>query len=259
MEYGIIHLPIAPLRLERDDRSEMISQALFGELLEIVEKHDKWWLVRLEFDKYSGWIDPKQLTIISQETYETLRWSKDFRYCNKTLGEAWVNNQKQIFIPFGACLPPDEILNNISDIKITANENDFSPIRSANGADIVSVAEGFIGSPYLWGGKSCLGFDCSGFVQLIYKTFGIRLERDASVQSNYGETINFISEARAGDLAFFDNEEGNIIHVGILADTENIIHASGEVRRDRIDHHGIYNEKQKRYTHNLRLIKRNTF
>jgi cell wall-associated NlpC family hydrolase len=114
----------------------------------------------------------------------------------------------------------------------------------------------FLNAPYMWGGRSPFGIDCSGFTQAVYKLKRIKLLRDASQQSTLGEPLSFLTEAEPGDLAFFDNEEGLISHVGIITDQQHIIHASGKVRIDRIDHEGIYNDEEKRYTHLLRIIKR---
>ena len=114
----------------------------------------------------------------------------------------------------------------------------------------------FINAPYLWGGRSPLGIDCSGFTQVVYKLAGQKLQRDAYQQADQGITLGFIEEAEAGDLAFFDNDEGKIIHVGILLGQGKIIHASGKVRIDRIDHQGIFNEETGKYSHKLRIIKR---
>ena len=108
----------------------------------------------------------------------------------------------------------------------------------------------------MWGGKSPLGIDCSGFVQIIYKILGIKIPRDTNMQVLQGQTINFIGEITAGDLAFFDDEEGNIIHTGIILNQEEIIHASGKVRIDKFDHQGIFNREEKKYTYKLRVIKR---
>ncbi|NNF02016.1 MAG: C40 family peptidase, partial [Bacteroidia bacterium] len=121
---------------------------------------------------------------------------------------------------------------------------------------VIEAALRFLGSPYLWGGKTVYGCDCSGFVQVIYKLAGIKLKRDSHEQAEEGSHISLLEEASQGDLAFFDNKEGKIMHVGILLNDDKIIHASGKVRIDRIDHHGIFNDDLKTYSHNLRLIRR---
>ena len=114
----------------------------------------------------------------------------------------------------------------------------------------------YLNAPYLWGGKTPFGIDCSGFTQMVYKLNGYKIHRDASQQALEGEPLSFIEESEVGDLAFFDNDEGNIIHVGIIMENNYIIHASGKVRIDRLDHLGIYNPELKKHTHKLRVIKK---
>ena len=114
----------------------------------------------------------------------------------------------------------------------------------------------YLNSPYLWGGKTPFGIDCSGMVQMVYRLNGYQIQRDASQQAMEGEALSFIEESEPGDLAFFDNEEGRIIHVGIIMEDNHIIHAHGKVRIDRLDHLGIYNVDTKRHTHKLRVIKK---
>ena len=121
---------------------------------------------------------------------------------------------------------------------------------------MTSTAYLFLNAPYLWGGKTPLGIDCSGFTQLVYKINGVKLKRDASDQALQGQTLSFIEESEPGDLAFFDDSEGNITHVGLLLENHRIIHASGMVRIDKIDQSGIFNIETQSHSHKLRFIKK---
>jgi cell wall-associated NlpC family hydrolase len=121
---------------------------------------------------------------------------------------------------------------------------------------LIDQALKYFNAPYLWGGRSPLGIDCSGFVQVIYKMVGYALPRDASQQVHCGTSLSFVEETKPGDLAFFDDEEGRIVHVGIIWEKHKIIHASGKVRIDNVDQFGIYNLETKRYTHQMRVMKR---
>ena len=129
-------------------------------------------------------------------------------------------------------------------------------MQNNEGSDAVTFARLFINAPYLWGGRSLFGMDCSGLTQVVYKLCGTKIPRDASQQAMTGEDVSFRSAVLPGDLAFFDNEEGLITHVGIMVDTDTIIHASGRVRVDKLDDHGIWNADLQQHTHKLRIIKR---
>ena len=122
--------------------------------------------------------------------------------------------------------------------------------------NIIKTAFLYMNAPYLWGGKTPLGIDCSGFTQMVYRINGYKLLRDASQQAAQGEALSFIEESEPGDLAFFDDEEGKIVHVGIILKENYIIHAHGKVRIDRLDHSGIYNVEKRKHTHKLRVIKK---
>ena len=142
------------------------------------------------------------------------------------------------------------------DNRYSINENHICKNQNKVTTDIINNAMKYLGAPYMWGGRSPFGIDCSGFTQVVFGMCGITLKRDAYLQAELGNTIDFINETKTGDLVFFDNDESKITHVGIMIEDKQIIHASGEVRIDSIDHNGIYNENAKKYSHKLRIIKR---
>jgi len=250
--FGICNLSIIPLRIEPSDRSEIVSQVLFGEHFEILEQLKQWSKIKLQFDDYEGWVDSKQYQIISKSEFHQL--SEDVIVLNADLLEYITGSNNLLLpIPLGSSL---SFLNH-SDIN-TSNfyfeGTKISGIKQKN--DILNSAFMYLNAPYLWGGKTPFGIDCSGFTQMVYKLNGYKLLRDASQQATQGDALSFIEESEPGDLAFFDNEEGNIIHVGIIMEDNYIIHASGKVRIDRLDHLGIYNSEANRHTHKLRVIKK---
>lgn len=255
MEYGICLLSVVPVRASQNDKSEMVTQLLFGDLISILEKNKKWAKIITEFDNYEGYIDVKQYVEISEEEYLSLQKKSDNISVDKLAVLKNINDSSLINIVQGSSLPSIsanivEIANNkyefIGDIK-HINTNEFEKI--------CEIALSYKNVPYLWGGKSIMGIDCSGFSQIVYKICGVKLPRDARQQALLGTTVEFLSESLDGDLAFFDNEKGDIIHVGIIMNKNQIIHASGCVRIDTIDHEGIYNASTQKYTHKLRLIK----
>ena len=250
--FGICNLSIIPLRLEPNDRSEIVSQVLFGEHFEIIETVKQWTKIKLHFDDYEGWIDGKQYQLISEENY--IRLSKEAIILNSDLVEyITASNNALIPITIGASL---SFLNH-SDINCETYEFEGLKVSGEKPkSNLVNTSYLYLNSPYLWGGKTPFGIDCSGFTQMVYKLNGYKLLRDASQQSSQGEVLSFIEESEPGDLAFFDNDEGKIIHVGIILENNYIIHASGKVRIDRLDHLGIYNAELNRHTHRLRVIKK---
>ncbi len=250
--FAICNLAIIPLRAEPSDRSEIVSQVLFGEHFEIIETQKQWSKIKLHFDKYEGWVDSKQYQTISEKNYISL--SQEPLILNFDLVE-YVSNPSNLLlpVPLGASLA---FLNH-SEINTESFEFDGLKISGEKSKlDLISTAYMYLNAPYLWGGKTPFGIDCSGFTQMVYKLNGFHLLRDASQQSTQGEALSFIEESEPGDLAFFDNEEGKIIHVGIIMKNNYIIHASGKVRIDRLDHLGIYNISENKHTHRLRVIKK---
>jgi hypothetical protein len=254
--YGICLLTLVPVRKSPADKSEMVNQLLFGDLIEIKDNFEGWLLIESIDDGYEGWVDVKQVQKISEETCNQLLTSERY-FANDLVNDCiLLKDNTPIKLVLGSQL------HNLKNDKFIIEDNQFTYTGNFYTADhpkkdiIEKTARKYLNAPYVWGGKSPFGIDCSGFVQMVYKMSGIFLKRDASQQAKQGELINFISEAQLGDLAFFENEENNIVHVGILLNNEHIIHASGKVRIDNIDHNGIYDDKVKKYTHKLRLIKR---
>jgi hypothetical protein len=247
MQYGICNLGIVPIRLEMSDTSEMVTQALYGDVFKVLEQRKKWSRIRFAFDNYEGWIDNKQYLEIEESQYAEL--SKSEIKLSKDLIEFVTDSSNNLYpIPLGSNLNGLTLLNHNFDGAIWAGTN--------TKIELIKTSFLYLNAPYLWGGKTPFGIDCSGFTQMVYKLNGYKLFRDASEQASQGEALSFIEESEPGDLAFFDNAEGNIVHVGIIMEDNYIIHAHGKVRIDRLDHSGIYNVDTNQHTHKLRVIKK---
>nr|WP_315142251.1 C40 family peptidase [uncultured Flavobacterium sp.] len=250
--FGICNLAIIPLRFEPSDKSEIVSQVLFGEHFEILEQFKQWARIKMQYDGYEGWVDSKQFQLISESNFNQL--SEDAIILNADLIE-YITAPNNLLIP----IPLASSLSFLNHSEINTVNFDFEGTKISGikpKKELINTAFMYLNAPYLWGGKTPFGIDCSGFTQMVYKLNGYKLLRDASQQAKQGEPLSFIEESEPGDLAFFDNEEGNIIHVGIIMENNYIIHASGKVRIDRLDHLGIYNGDLNKHTHKLRVIKK---
>jgi cell wall-associated NlpC family hydrolase len=257
MQYGICLLSVVPCRKEASNTSEMVTQLLFGEHYTVTETAESWIKIKTAFDNYECWINIKQHQKISDSTFKQIE-SQSLPYSNELI-QVIRDKKTQISFPIsiGSALP--FLKNNtfkIEDFEFGFDGSSTQSNSKKSSAEIIQTSYLFLNAPYLWGGKSPFGIDCSGFTQLVYKINGYKLPRDAYQQVELGEPLNFVEEAESGDLAFFDNEEGKIVHVGILLNNQQIIHASGQVRVDNFDHYGIFNSSTKKYSHTLRVIKR---
>lgn len=256
MTGGICYLSIVPVRSEPSDRSEMVNQLLFGDLLEVLESSGNWIRIRTWHDAYEGWCDRKQIQLLTDETIEILKGSS-LQVVTDITATLSTRGRPSIILPAASSL--FSLSNGLiagpgGDYNLTEGNAELPECRSYE--EISEAASVYLNAPYLWGGRSPFGIDCSGLIQVVFKMKGINLKRDASQQAAQGRLISLIEESRAGDVAFFDNEEGNIIHTGIITGMGSIVHASGSVRIDPLDHHGIYNKAEGKYSHKLRIIKR---
>jgi len=253
-KFAICRVAISPVRVTASDRAEISTQLFFGDAVEILEQAEPWWYIRNAYDGYEGWVDFKQLTVVTEEA-----WQDYLNFTN--LAPLQVSNilkaedGSQFYLPAGSSLP--KFAAGTCGLGDQQYKVMFTPhfVGSASSEMIVGSALFYLNAPYMWGGRTIFGIDCSGFSQTVYKLSGIPIKRDASQQAGQGKTVNFLPEVQPGDLAFFDNAEGKIIHVGIMLNASEIIHASGRVRIDPIDDQGIYNHELGRYTHQLRIIK----
>jgi len=244
--YAVCVVPVAHVRLVPDHRSEMKSQLLFGEMATIAEMDKNGWAkIICKADGYEGWCQARQLREIDMA---------QFNAAGITLTADWVNeiiyNGRLMRIPMGSLI-------NEKDEATQSSCKQWQPAdATCDEATIKAIAFKFLNTAYLWGGRSVFGIDCSGFAQGVYKFLNVPILRDAYLQATQGVVVNFLQEACCGDLAFFDDENGQIVHVGILLNDKEIIHASVKVRIDKIDNEGIVNTDTGDRTHHLRIIKR---
>ena len=253
---GIVSISLVPLRTGNSEQSEMCSQLLYGERVEVLEIQERWLRVRNYADDYTGWAGKKMICLLNEKEESEFANAR-FKRVQVPLSvcESTTEAQK-ILLPGGSLIPyVNTSPYQIGGRTLGINQADITE-SDATGERIVYLAKQYWGAPYLWGGKTILGIDCSGLVQVVFAMCNIQLPRDASQQVEKGKTIDFLSEVRPGDLAFFENVEGRIIHVGIMLAPHQIIHASGQVKIDNMDAQGIISSQTGAYSHKLRIIKR---
>lgn len=254
MSFVTCPFSIVPVRKEPGDRAELVTQWLFGETATVLEREAKWSRLRFTHDTYEGWVDNKQMTTSSAELPASAMRSAEASVVVNIGGT-------ELVLPMGAVVQfPDEVGPAMATNGTPKTKGQTSrDLKGPANLIAMQLTRKFIGVPYLWGGRTPWGVDCSGFIQMIYLLGGVQLPRDAYQQAEVGAAVGSLDLAEPGDLAFFDNDDGRITHVGFVLPGPNgvfIVHASGHVRLDNLDQEGILHMEEKRYSHKLRTIKR---
>jgi hypothetical protein len=245
MQYGICSLSIVPVHREANYHAPLASQLLYGEWFKILEHRKHWSRIRASFDGFEGWIQNLHYAEISETQYSELDTKENHSYSRDLVSFVKTENESLMPILMGSEISNAPLLGHIAD-----------PVLPLEDITLVNTALLYVNAPYLRGGKSPFGIDSAGLSQMVYKINGVPLKRTAIEQAKQGIALSFIEESDPGDLAFFDNKEGEINHVGIILQDNYIVHSHGKVRIDRIDHTGIFNSQTKHYTHSLRVIKK---
>ncbi len=244
------------MRLDPADTAEMVNQVIFGESYDVLEQRKKWIRIRLHHDRYEGWIDRKQSHFMDEEQTQ-IRKDAQVSIASDLI-EIVTQKDGGTYFPIflGSYLPNLDAEQNFSLAGQDFHFNGQAITETQSRVQLIETAFSYLHAPYLWGGRTPAGIDCSGFTQMVYRIAGHQIPRDAWQQAELGETLSFIEESEPGDLAFFDNNEGRIVHVGIILKDNYILHASGKVRLDRLDQSGIFNHEERGHTHKLRVIKK---
>jgi len=247
MLYGICPLSVVSVRVEPNDNNEVVTQLLYGDYFKIIEKRRKWSKIRIAYDAKEGWVLNVQYQEISDVNYEKLNKEVP-NHSNDIVAHIIIKEHVLMPIVLGS---------NITSSKLLNHHFEGACVQGAkNKSKLVDTALLYLNTPYQKGGKTPFGIDSSGFAQMVYKINGYGLKRSAEEQSAQGAPLSFIEESEPGDLAFFDDKDGTINHVGIILKDNYIIHVIGAVRIDRLDHTGIFNSEEKMYSHQLRVIKK---
>jgi cell wall-associated NlpC family hydrolase len=253
MDYAMVSVPAAPVRKKPKHQSEMANQLLFGETVKVLkEKGSLWVKVRSMHDQYEGWMTRNLLAEVPGEVAKQTN-----EFVGADLCGPLVMGDMTLQLPFGSSLPAfNDGLGKINELTYQFNGKFSNRTQQQPGPWLIKqLTTSWLNAPYMWGGRTIFGVDCSGFVQVIYKMMGIDLPRDAWQQAQEGQPVKKLKEATSGDLAFFDDKD-EIVHVGILLNNEQIIHASGKVKIDKIDKKGIINSETGKHTHQLEAIRR---
>ncbi len=245
---------IIPMRNEPNHRSEMVSQLIFGEKFKVLEETKEWFQILTFDDNYIGWVIKNMVFIADLDFQSQLIWQPSNSCIRLYKNE---NTKfplfKGIYFPYTSIID-NQLIFEFENYKFKENVPKTEEIDTLS-----QFLLQFLNIPYLWGGKTIYGFDCSGFVQSVFKWFyKFNLPRDAYLQADLGQLIEF-QNIKNGDIAFFRNNNNKIIHVGIVLERNKIIHAATRVRIDNLDNNGIYCIENQSYSHELAFIKRIDF
>lgn len=248
-KHGICKVTVAPVRAADSDRSEIVTQLLFGDFVEVLSVDKPWAHIRHEMDGYEGYMDFKQLAYISPEDYLEGSEAKHPVVGNSPWSVLGPDGLTEVLA--GSQLP------FLDDDSIRLGSNKYSIENRGRNSHFgpVETALMFLNVPYLWGGRSTYGIDCSGYTQTVARIHGITVPRNASKQVHFGQEVSF-EDRQVGDVPFFINQNGVVHHVGVLNSRDTVLHASGWIREDRFDKKGIYRDEFEEYTHSFHSIRR---
>lgn len=248
MNLAICTVAAAPVRKEPSHRTEMVNQLLFGEQMEILEEKEEWFRIRSLYDNYEGWL--------THHLVEPVQDLPEPRFYASSLTNPVTTPNSLINAPMGSSLSGFNEETRLLWKPEYKYHGTYRDVTHPVDYDLLlKTSHAWINAPYLWGGKTFMGVDCSGFVQTVFKILGVRLKRDAWQQCEQGKELE-AQNVKEGDLAFFQNEQGRVTHVGIILEGNRIIHAAGKVRIDRLDAEGIMNVETGKRTHRLHSMKR---
>ena len=267
VEYAIAHCTVTPVRQEPSEGSEQLTQLLFGEVCEVLDRLPRWTKIRSTLDGQEGWVDFKMLAHVGDEAIRREAKGEGVVSVPMTIATD-METGEELMLTLGTRLPnyahgTFEVLGKqylINPTEVRGERLEVKGDEAMRREDVCAIAQTLLNAPYLWGGKNAMGIDCSGFTQVVYAATGVNLLRNAREQITQGELVPNLAQAQPGDLAFFDHADRdpnatNISHVGMLLDNKTIIHCSGCVHVDDIDEMGIHLADGE-LTHHLVQIKR---